>query len=186
MTSAVSEPASVLIVDDDATYRTAIARALERRGYAVHTAESVAEALAQLPRTRIDYASIDLRMPGASGLELVRHIKASQPAAVVVVLTGYGSIATAVEAMKLGAAHYLTKPADAVDLLQAFGVQPRPGPAPAAAAPGTEVPSLARVEWEHLNRVVTDCGGNISKAARLLGMQRRSLQRKLGKYPVRK
>src|SRR5690606_15016936 len=101
MTSAVSEPASVLIVDDDATYRTAIARALERRGYAVHTAESVAEALARLPRTRIDYASIDLRMPGASGLELVRHIKASQPAAVVVVLTSYGSIATAVEAMKL-------------------------------------------------------------------------------------
>jgi two-component system response regulator RegA len=125
-------------------------------------------------------------MPGASGLELVRRLTIRHPGVVVVVLTGYGSIATAVEAVKLGAANYLTKPADVNDLLRAFGVAPAP---PAAAsvqsAPG-EVPSLARVEWEHISRVVADCGGNISQAARLLRMQRRSLQRKLAKYPVSK
>ena len=104
----------------------------------------------------------------------------------MVVLTGYGSIATAVEALKLGATDYLTKPADALDLLRAFGWLD--GVGSPAAAPGVaaapEVPSLARVEWEHLSRVVRDCGGNISQAARLLRMQRRSLQRKLAKYPV--
>ena len=183
MTAGTASAPSVLVVDDDATYRTAIARALERRNYVVYTAESVAVALTWIERARIDYASVDLRMPGASGLELVRHLVAVQPVAVVVVLTGYGSIATAVEAMKLGAAHYLTKPADAVDLLRAFGVQPEAGATPHAPE-AAAVPSLARVEWEHLNRVVTECGGNISKAARMLGMQRRSLQRKLAKYPV--
>jgi two-component system response regulator RegA len=121
-------------------------------------------------------------MPGGSGLALVRQIKERQPSAVVVVLTGYGSIATAVEAVKLGAADYLTKPADAADLLRAFGAAPLT-PAP---APVHEAPSLARVEWEHISRVVADCGGNISQAARVLRMQRRSLQRKLAKYPVSK
>jgi two-component system response regulator RegA len=162
---------SVLVVDDDETYRTAA----------------------------VDFASVDLRMPGASGLELVRQLKALHPTAVVVVLTGYGSIATAVEAVKLGATNYLAKPADANDLLRAFGALATTPPErlamgarPSAQRPGTpvsvehEVPSLARVEWEHLNRVVTDCGGNISEAARLLRMQRRSLQRKLAKYPVTK
>jgi len=180
-------PASVLVVDDDETYRTALGRAFERRGYLVLEAASVSEALELAGRTRVDYASIDLRMPGLSGLELVRRLSALHPSAVVVVLTGYGSIATAVEALKLGAADYLTKPADANDLLRAFGVAGAPAGADTAApaAEGTgEVPSLARVEWEHISRVVADCGGNISKAARLLRMQRRSLQRKLAKYPV--
>jgi two-component system, response regulator RegA len=172
----------VLVVDDDDTYRTALGRAFERRGFEVLAAASVAEALELAERTTPDFASIDLRMPGASGLELVRRLTALHPNARVVVLTGYGSIATAVEAVKLGAADYLTKPADANDLLRAFGVSgaAMPDTGPAAA----EVPSLARVEWEHISRVVTDCGGNISQAARLLRMQRRSLQRKLAKYPV--
>lgn len=194
-----SEPRPVvLVVDDDDTYRTALARAFERRGYAALPARSVAEALAHAEQRTVSFASIDLRMPGASGLELVRRLTALHPEAVVVVLTGYGSIASAVEAVKLGARDYLTKPADANDLLRAFGVpaatlsQAAAECRPAMDAPESaqspddarEVPSLARVEWEHISRVVADCGGNISQAARLLRMQRRSLQRKLAKYPV--
>jgi two-component system response regulator RegA len=186
--------AVVLIVDDDDTHRTALARAFERRGFAVLAAGSTPEALTLIERTAPGFASIDLRMPGASGLELVRQLKARHPAAVVVVLTGYGSIATAVEALKLGATDYLTKPADAGDLLRAFGLAPELGGAGGSTATAQaeretgagEVPSLARVEWEHISRVVADCGGNISRAARLLRMQRRSLQRKLAKYPVSK
>jgi two-component system response regulator RegA len=103
-------------------------------------------------------------------------LKALDPATVIVVLTGYGSIATAVESVKLGAACYLTKPADADQIVAAFtGVQ---------LGPAAEVPSLARVEWEHINRVLTDCGNNVSQAARILGIHRRSLQRKLTKYPA--
>ena len=187
----------VLVVDDDETYRTALGRAFERRGFQVLAAEN-ADAALQLARgASVNFASVDLRMPGSSGLALVRELKALHPSAVVVVLTGYGSIATAVEAVKLGATNYLAKPADANDLLRAFGVLPPAAserdPARAPAGPSAnavpaerEVPSLARVEWEHLNRVVADCGGNISEAARLLRMQRRSLQRKLAKYPVAK
>jgi two-component system, response regulator RegA len=188
----------VLVVDDDDTYRTALARAFERRGYDALPARSVGEALAHAEQRAVSFASIDLRMPGASGLELVRRLTALHPEAVVVVLTGYGSIASAVEAVKLGARDYLTKPADANDLLRAFGVpaaplsqgtgEGRPAPPAPTSAQGSddarEVPSLARVEWEHISRVVADCGGNISQAARLLRMQRRSLQRKLAKYPV--
>jgi two-component system response regulator RegA len=188
---------AVLVVDDDDTHRTALVRAFERRGFEALPAGSVTEGWEHAERRIIDFASVDLRMPGPSGLELVRRLSERHPAAVVVVLTGYGSIATAVEAVKLGARDYLTKPADVHDLLRAFGVLEAPaGAAPAAAtgrhAPGAaepdrrEVPSLARVEWEHIQRVVADCGGNISKAARLLRMQRRSLQRKLAKYPVRR
>jgi two-component system response regulator RegA len=173
----------VLVVDDDDTYRTALGRAFERRGFEVLAAASVAEALEMAERVTPDFASIDLRMPGASGLELVRRLTALHPNVRVVVLTGYGSIATAVEAVKLGAADYLTKPADAHDLLRAFGVSPTATP-PDRGQPAAEVPSLARVEWEHISRVVADCRGNISQAARLLRMQRRSLQRKLAKYPV--
>jgi two-component system, response regulator RegA len=178
----------VLVVDDDDTYRTALARAFERRNFEVLSASDVEAALALIERATLDYASLDLRMPGASGLELVRRLKARHPHAVVVVLTGYGSIATAVEAVKLGASDYLTKPADANDLLRAFGAGATgAGASPSARAPAepaSEVPSLARVEWEHISRVVADCGGNISQAARVLRMQRRSLQRKLAKYPV--
>ncbi len=103
----------------------------------------------------------------------------------MVVLTGYGSIATALEAMRRGATNYVTKPADVAEILAAFD----PGsaaPASAGEEGGNEVPSLARVEWEHINRVLTDCGGNVSEAARRLGLHRRSLQRKLSKYPVRR
>jgi two-component system response regulator RegA len=126
-----------------------------------------------------EMAVVDLRMPGRSGLELIRDLKALDAETKVVVLTGYGSIATALEAVRLGARHYLTKPVDADELLAAFDrAQPSP-----ASPPVVECPSLARVEWEHINRVLADCGGNVSQAARVLGIHRRSLQRKLQKRP---
>ncbi len=171
---------TVLVVDDDEVYRSGLARAFVRRGFLAYEAPSAPEALALAAAHPIDYASVDLRMPGGSGLPLVGQFKRLHPEAVIVVLTGYGSIATAVEAMRLGATHYLVKPADAKDLLLAFQ---RGSPAIEAAAEH-EVPSLARAEWEHINRVLDDCGGNISKAARLLRIERKSLQRKLAKYAV--
>jgi two-component system response regulator RegA len=112
---------------------------------------------------------------------VVRELKALDAMTNVVVLTGYGSIATALEAVRLGATHYLTKPADVDDLLAAFERATKP-PTESVAIEHN-VPSLARAEWEHINRVLADCGGNISQAARLLGLHRRSLQRKLSKYP---
>ena len=119
-------------------------------------------------------------------IEVVRRLGALDATTVIVVLTGYGSIATALDALRLGAAHYLTKPADVDDLLAAFA---RADPARldiplSTPDPVTDTPSLARVEWEHINRVLADSGGNISEAARRLRLHRRSLQRKLAKYPV--
>ena len=107
-------------------------------------------------------------------------LKAADPATRIVVLTGYGSIATAIEAVRRGATHYLTKPADADEILAAFDREQRE---PAKRQPPRQPMSLDRVEWEHINRVLVDCGGNMSEAARVLGLHRRSLQRKLAKYP---
>lgn len=171
---------SLLIVDDDRVLRERLARAFRERGFDVSTAADAEEALSLAKEESPEMAVVDLRMPGRSGLELVRELHALDPQTRIVVLTGYGSIATAVEAVRLGAANYVAKPADVDDLLAAF--------ARAEAPPlvGTDVsyaaPSLARAEWEHINRVLADCGGNISEAARRLGIHRRSLQRKLQKY----
>ena len=121
-------------------------------------------------------------MPGGSGLELLRDLKGIDAATKVVVLTGYGSIASAIEAMRLGATHYLPKPATVDDILAAFRRDDVP-PHTAGASAAEKTPSLARAEWEHMNRVLTDAGGNVSEAARRLGLHRRSLQRKLNKYP---
>ncbi|MFM2152967.1 MAG: hypothetical protein RL199_1402 [Pseudomonadota bacterium] len=174
---------SVLVVDDDEVFRTRLARAFRERGFEARTAGGGEEAVALAVQESPEYAVVDLRMPDLSGLEVVRRIKAVDPTTNVVVLTGYGSIATALEAVRLGATHYLTKPADVDDILAGFARLNAP-PDEAAAQVPTEVPSLARAEWEHINRVLTDCQGNISQAARLLGLHRRSLQRKLSKYPV--
>jgi two-component system response regulator RegA len=124
-------------------------------------------------------------MPGRSGLELVQALHEIDPATRVVVLTGYGSIATAIDAVRLGATYYLPKPADADDIVAAFARADAP-PLEPPEPEYEEAPSLARAEWEHINRVLSDCGGNISEAARRLGIHRRSLQRKLQKYPPRK
>ena len=130
-----------------------------------------------------EYALVDLRLGTRSGLEVVRGLADLDAATAIVVLTGYDSIATALEAVRLGATHYLTKPADVDDLLAAFA-RAAGGTAVAADATPDSTPTLARVEWEHINRVLSDCGGNVSQAARILGIHRRSLQRKLAKYPT--
>jgi len=175
---------TILLVDDDEVFRKRLARAMEQRGFEVRTAASADEGVRYANEDSPELAVVDLRMPGRSGLELVRDLKAIDPATKVVVLTGYGSIATATEAMRLGATHYLPKPADADEILAAF--KKDEVPPLEAIETGTEAPSLARAEWEHINRVLTDTGGNISEAARRLGIHRRSLQRKLQKYPPRK
>jgi two-component system response regulator RegA len=179
----VGNEASLLIADDDHVLRERLARAFRERGFDVRTAEHYDAAIALARQDSPEMAVVDLRMPGRSGLELVRDLKALDPATRIVVLTGYGSIATAIEAMRIGATYYLAKPADADDVLAAF----ERGDAPPLDGAETDYapPSLARAEWEHINRVVSDCGGNISEAARRLGIHRRSLQRKLQKYPPR-
>lgn len=172
---------TVLLVDDDTTFRDRLARALRERGYEVRTAAEHDEALQVATEDPPELAVVDLRLPGRSGLEVVRALLRIDPATRVVVLTGYGSIATAVDAMRLGAVHYLPKPADAEDIEDAF----RRADLPPLHEVGGEhlAPSLARAEWEHIQRVLQDCAGNISEAARRLNIHRRSLQRKLSKFP---
>jgi two-component system response regulator RegA len=172
----------VLLVDDDETFRARLGRAFAARGLEVAAAADPAGALVEERLARPDYAVVDLKMPGGSGLELVRELAARAPEMRIVVLTGYGSIASAVEAMHRGAHHYLTKPADADEILSALeGDAPARAPAERSAPPPT--PTLARAEWEHLSRILADCGGNVSEAARRLGITRRTLQLKLKKNP---
>lgn len=163
----------ILIVDDDKTFCQALSLALRRRGHQVLLAHDVEEGLREARAFRPERVVVDLRMPGGSGLELVREIGQEFPDISVVVLTGFGSIATAVDAVKLGAVQYLTKPVSADALLAAFEGE--------AADKSPMAPSLDVVEWEHLQRVLAECSGNISEAARRLGMHRRTLQRKLAR-----
>jgi two-component system response regulator RegA len=179
----MSDPAaralrSLLVVDDDAPFRARVVRALGERQFEVTGAGDYEQAMALARADSPELALVDLRLPGKSGLDLVRDLKALDPTTTIVVLTGYGSIATAVESVRLGAASYLTKPVDADEIIAAFEGQPRDTTAPVAAPQ-----PLARVEWEHIQRVLADCDGNVSQAARLLGIHRRSLQRKLSKNP---
>ena len=175
---------TMLIVEDDAVLRGRLARAFRERGFEVREAADGEIALELARAEPPEQAVVDLRMPGLSGLDVVQGLKDADPATAVVVLTGYGSIATALEAVRLGATHYLTKPADADEILAAFNRGSAPQPAPGGVSDGALPASLARVEWEHINRVLSDCRGNVSQAARLLGIHRRSLQRKLAKYPL--
>lgn len=173
---------SLLLVDDDATYRERLAKAITARGYEVRTAPDAESATALAEADSPEFAVLDLRMPGESGLDLLRRLMAIDPTTKVLMLTGYGSIATAMEAVRLGAVNYLTKPVDVDDILAAFN----PEGSSAEAGADLETPSLARVEWEHIQRVLSDCEGNLSEAARRLGMHRRSLQRKASrKRPVK-
>ncbi|MFN3322473.1 MAG: response regulator transcription factor [Bryobacteraceae bacterium] len=162
-----------LVIDDDEVFRERLSRALRARGWEAHPAGNAAEALDLAARLSPDLALVDLRMPDVHGLEVVRRLRALDATMSIIVLTGYGSIATALDAGRIGADQYLSKPADADQILAAYE----------KAAPPESVPSLARVEWEHIQRVLADCSGNISQAAKLLGLHRRSLQRKLSKYP---
>lgn len=171
---------TILVVDDNELLRERLARALRQRGYDVRTAGSYEEAMAMAREESPEMAVVDLKMPGKSGLELLRDLKELDPATRIVMLTGFGSIANAVDAMRLGAMNYISKPADADDVIAAF----HRGEAPVLAEGSQadyEPLTLARAEWEHIQRVLADCGGNISEAARRLGIHRRSLQRKLQK-----
>lgn len=170
---------SVLIVDDDAIFRSRLCRAFRDRGWEAAGAADGEEALRLAKESSPDLAVVDLRMPGMNGLDVVRELHNLDDTTCVLVLTGFGSIGTAVKATKLGAAHFLSKPADADQILQVYSTLTENGDP----APSLPVPSLARVEWEHIQRVLNDCEGNISQAAKLLGLHRRSLQRKLSKYP---
>jgi two-component system response regulator RegA len=177
----INRQRAILVVDDDQIFRTRLVRALQTRGYEVLGAASAAEGIELARRFKPLRAVVDLRMPGMNGLDLVAELARIDPDMQILVLTGYGSIATAVEAVRRGALDYLTKPADTDQILQRFEHE---GPPPASTAAAVEqTPSLARVEWEHIQRTLEDCDGNISQAARKLGIHRRSLQRKLGKLP---
>jgi two-component system response regulator RegA len=169
----------LLIVEDDADFAAALARAMQKRGAEVALARDAGEAQSVADRFAPSHAVVDLKLPGESGLKVVEQLAARTPAPAIVVLTGYASIATAVEAVRLGARHYLAKPADADEILAAL-VRDQPD---AALEVSPEPLSVARMEWEHIQNVLNEHDGNISATARALKMHRRTLQRKLDKHP---
>ncbi len=170
-----------LLVDDDDAFTQVLSRALQRRGFTTAIAHNVIEAIKLAETQRFDKAVVDLKMDGSSGLTLIPQLKQHQPNLHIVMLTGYSSVATAVEAVKLGALHYLCKPANPDEILAAFD----------NAEGNTDVsipenpPSVDRLEWEHIQKVLNENQNNISATARALGMHRRTLQRKLNKRPVK-
>ncbi len=172
---------SLLVVDDDAPFRQRLALAMERRGFSVATADSMAAGIAEARARRPAFAVIDLRLGDGSGIEVVSALREVRADARVVVLTGYGNIATAVAAVKMGAIDYLSKPADA-DAVEAALLQNEGETLP----PPPEQPMTAdRVRWEHIQRVFEQCDRNVSETARRLRMHRRTLQRILNKYAPR-
>ncbi len=171
----------LLIVEDDADFAAALGRAMHRRSIETAHAGDAAEARIVAEQFQPSHAVVDLKLPGNSGLKVVADLAARTPAPAVVVLTGYASIATAVEAVRLGARHYLAKPANADEILAALT---RDAP-DAALEVNPEPLSVARLEWEHIQKVLAEHDGNISATARALKMHRRTLQRKLDKHPPR-
>jgi len=172
---------SALVADDDDLFRDRLGRALESRGWEVFLAANIAQAVSAAQEHAPDLAIVDLRLGVENGLDIVRKLRALDPTMFILMLTGWGSIATALEAVRGGADHYLSKPVDVDQIIAVFN-------SPLGSSRNgaeTAVPTLARVEWEHIQRVLTDCQGNISLAAKRLGLHRRSLQRKLSKYPPR-
>ena len=174
------EDKSLLLVEDDRPLRERLARAMEARGFSVTIAESVAEGKARAKEAPPAYAVVDLKLDDGNGLDVVETLHVVRPDSRVVVLTGFGNIATAVAAVKYGAIDYLPKPADADDILAALLAQPGSKPKP------PENPMSAdRVRWEHIQRVYELCGHNVSETARRLNMHRRTLQRILAKRSPR-
>lgn len=172
---------NILLIDDDAAFTQVLQRAFAKRGFHTSAAHTEAETLTLLNAHVFDKAVLDLKLECCSGLHLIPHLKAHNPDIKVVMLTGYSSISTAVEAIKLGADNYLCKPADADEILAAFDRTAGDADASIASNP----PSVDRLEWEHIQRVLQEHDGNVSATARALGMHRRTLQRKLQKRPVR-
>ena len=171
---------ALLLVDDDQVLGQVLERALTRRGFAVSRADSVAAGLQLADQSEPAFAVLDLKLGDGSGLALVTALRSRFPAVRILMLTGYASLATAVEAIKLGADDYLAKPVDADQIVQALRGERETSE---RAAQGDEAMSIHRLEWEHIQRVLQDAEGNISEAARILGMHRRTLQRKLSKRP---
>lgn len=175
---------SILVVDDDETFNAVLRRALSRRGFAVAGATAAEEALAQARANRPDAVVLDLNLGSVSGLALIRPLLEIAPKCRIVVLTGYASIATAVEAIKLGAVQYFAKPVEVDAIVAAFDA-PAGSAVAKAAEPPSDPLSVDRLEWEHIQRVLHEHEGNISSTARALKMHRRTLQRKLAKRPVK-
>lgn len=171
---------SLLLVDDDRAFSTRLARAMEARGFEVRVAESVAEGVAAIDEKAPAYAVIDMRLADGNGLDVIARLKERRPDARGVILTGYGNIATAVTAVKLGAFDYLAKPADADEIQAALKAEPGE-----RASPPENPMSADRVRWEHIQRVYELCGRNVSETARRLNMHRRTLQRILAKRAPR-
>jgi two-component system response regulator RegA len=178
MTSSNEESSSLLLVDDDTTFCRVLGNALAKRGFDVCVAHSVEQAIPLAEANPPEFAVLDLKMNGASGLVLVKKLHELDPHTRIVMLTGYANIATAVEAIKLGATQYLAKPANADEIVAAFRHIPDDN------APLHESTiGLETLEWEHIQRVLHEHGENISATARALNMHRRTLQRKLSKHP---
>ncbi len=174
---------NLLLVDDDETFSRILARVLRRRGFEVTCASDSAEALTQAQASVPSHAIVDLRLGDQeSGLQLIPALRKLNPAMRIVILTGYASIATAIDAVKLGATYYLPKPVDADAIIDAFG---RETPDPTQDVESTPL-SVRRLEWEHIQRVLNEHNGNVSAAARSLNMHRRTLQRKLAKHAVKR
>ncbi|MFQ3322876.1 MAG: two-component system response regulator RegA [Pseudomonadales bacterium] len=172
---------NILLVDDDQTFTTVLARALTRRGIGVITANCSSEALVASAKQPFSHAVVDLKISQESGLKLIPELIKVQPELAILMLTGYSSISTAVDAIKLGAVNYLCKPANTDEILAAFDTAPAPESDNIAVKP----PSLERLGWEHIQRILSANDGNISATARALDMHRRTLQRKLQKRPVK-
>ncbi|MBK1726844.1 response regulator transcription factor [Halorhodospira neutriphila] len=172
---------SILIVDDDTTFSSVLGRSLSRRGCEVDSAEDPETAMQKARSAKPDYVVLDLKLGEHSGLNLVEPLNEALPEARILVLTGYASIPTAVEAIKLGAYNYLPKPTDAETVLATLEGKPTAEPE----KPPQKPMSLRRLEWEQIQRVLNEHDGNISAAARALGIHRRTLQRKLSKKPVK-
>ena len=171
-----------LLIDDDPAFSAVLARVLERRGEKALTASNGDQAMARMQTDNIDRVVLDLKLEQESGLAILQQLLKAQPSLEVVILTGYSSISTAVEAIKLGAVNYLCKPAGVDEIIAAFKSRPREaGEVPLQDSP----PSVNRLEWEHIQKVLNQHEGNISATAKTLGMHRRTLQRKLQKRPVK-
>lgn len=172
----------ILLVDDDQTFTRVMKRGFERRGFIVHCSDNAKDAIETCATVRPSHILLDLNMPEVSGLIALPKLLEASPGAKLVILTGYSSIATAVEATKSGATNYLCKPASIEEVLAAFAGSEK---SEDALVPKDPI-SVERLEWEHIQRVLNDNGGNISATARALGMHRRTLQRKLQKRPVQR
>lgn len=170
---------SILLVDDDEIFRHRLLKAFKHRRYEAYDAGNLKDAIALFSQHKIDQVVLDLRLGSESGLDLIPKLLELNPKARILILTGYGTISTAVEALKKGAYNYLSKPTDADSIAAALQEQV----ILKKQIPTNNLPALGQVEWDYINRILNECSGNISKAAKILGIHRRSLQRKLSKNP---